>query len=308
MADRRLTHELPVYAAAEGTTRARQRPRSGLREPYLVARRAVTCVAVAAGGLALVLALPRPPAGRLIASAVAGGLLIALSGAVRRWQRGREPVADDDCPVTMYRARRSAGTWVMRCVVLAGGIVLWFLTAAPLLLMAWAIAPELVAVIVGAAVAWACWSARSALRLRRWERASGWWVLSLALPWGRRRRVRTYTGDGFIGFDRYTLPAPVADLDLSRLDPDTRWMILHWTGQEERALALARATYTPADPTWSGWAALSALALGRIDEAEQWVQRAVDDGYRGRVSRDVARALRPLHHTDAWKALKRLTR
>jgi hypothetical protein len=50
---------------------------------------------------------------------------------------------------------------------------------------------------------------------------------------------------------------------------------------------------------------LSALALGRVDVAERWLERLVESGHRDRLDPAMVRALAPLHHTDAWKALTR---
>lgn len=145
---------------------------------------------------------------------------------------------------------------------------------------------------------------------QRRECRTGWWVLRCGT--GRRRSyLRTYLGDGLVIAElgwRLGLPAPAGEVEVASLPPFVQWAFLQAAGRHEEALAFASAAYQPSDPTWAGWAALSALALGRSDEAERWIQRSVDDGYRGTVSRRVAGALAPLHDTDAWRALRRQTR
>jgi hypothetical protein len=148
------------------------------------------------------------------------------------------------------------------------------------------------------------------VRLEREERRTG--RLRMLSRRGRRWRPSlSYGGDGLVipgpGW-RVTLAAPLAQLDIAALDPDSRWCVLSAQGRHEAALAAITKGYTSAEPSRALGAALSLLWLDRLDEAEGWLQRAVDHGYREKSLVLWADAFAPLHLTDAWKALRRQTR
>jgi hypothetical protein len=147
-------------------------------------------------------------------------------------------------------------------------------------------------------------------RTRAFERRTGWWKLAAGSR-GRSRLLRTYPGDGLViasyGWP-VTLSAPLAELDLASPDIGPRWGVLMALGRHEDALVMASEAYGP-DRRMSGIeAALSALALGRADDAERWIGRLADDGYRERLNPAFAAALASLHPTPAWQALVRQSR
>jgi hypothetical protein len=168
----------------------------------------------------------------------------------------------------------------------------------------------IVPLVLGVSSGLAASSGLQLWRLVRAERATGWWSLQLRMRRGLNLDMQTYAGDGLV-LDELdvilTLPAPLAELDLGAMDPHSRWHILQALHRYADALAVAEAAYEVSDPTFAGWAGLSALALGRPDDAERWIQRSVDDGYRGGIDPAVRRAFAPLHGTPAWQALLRQT-
>jgi hypothetical protein len=104
-----------------------------------------------------------------------------------------------------------------------------------------------------------------------------------------------------------SLPAPLAELPLATVEPDERWLVLAATGRGEEALAMAEAAHGARAPVWGLRAALSAFALGRPDDAEQWVQRALDDGFAGPEGVFAGQVMAPLRRTPALRALRRRT-
>jgi hypothetical protein len=169
--------------------------------------------------------------------------------------------------------------------------------------------PEFVGFAVGVAGGLSLNAARGATRLRRVERTTGDWVVA-GLLGGRWRLYTSHAADGLVVAGtpwRVTLPAPLAECDLAAFDPFRRWAVLMTTDRvDEAALEVSR--FAAAEPAWAAWAAVSLVAQGRLDEAENCVQRAVDDGYRGAIDPAVVKVLRPLHDTAAWWELLKQTR
>jgi hypothetical protein len=300
---------LPLYIRPEAAV-GRRRSRYRRERHRLVAISTVlvfeALVALASG---LVFRDRPGPSVTLLSLAVglASAIGVGLGGrALRRSRRARRgPLPSVACSIGWPGSR----PLIPRVRALLNGtailVVLTFDTVLPRLA-----GPEAALVSAGLWGGAGLVAAIALVQLCRDEDRSGWWLLHRHRHDRGPRRVRTYAGDGLVVPElgwRITLAAPLADGDASGFPRLVQWGALMAIGRHEAALALAARTYTADDATWAGWAALSALALGRVDDAEGWVQRAVDDGYRGAVDRRVARALTPLHGTAAWRALRRQT-
>jgi hypothetical protein len=255
---------------------------------------------LALDGGVLVGVLAQPPPRPLDAFVVfaAGTVLVAGLG-LAQYLAGRQPALGSLPAVghVWWGSRRVFTEVALAAAVLGVGVAVAVLSATAGVLVA--------AVVTGSASTVGLHLVREV----REERRTGW--RRVLMTWGRRgeRPLRTWAGDDLHLAElraEVTLPAPLAEVGTLGLHPFTRWAMLQAGGRGEEALALAARAFSPEDPTWGGWAALSALALERPDEAERWIRRSADVGYAGGISPIVARALRPLHGTDAWRDLAAL--
>jgi hypothetical protein len=311
------TGQLPAYAEPAGAD-APPAP-----EPPAVRERDADLgiVPAALGALSAgVTALSGVPVGdrpslALLAFAAVAAMVVVLVMMLWISGRRRRPVAER--PGLMVLWPTSSGGWfasVVRQPRALALILLPTLVAAVLSGLIARLAPEPGAILVGVMAAGLVAGVARPLALGRRERRTGW--VSMRQRDGRGWVDRaTYVGDGLVVpllDQRLGLPRPLAELERSGLEqaglgPADRWHLYSALGRHAEALALAGAAYRPSVSAsmWAGYAAVSALALDRPAEAERWIRRPVDDGYRGRIAPQFVRALVPLHHTEAWKALRR---